>query len=309
MEKKDYPKGWEKFQKFVDVDGNYYNFGTEMPENKGKYPPTEVKNRKGDIIYPPTDVTNSFGEESVAEIPAMEAEPKSSKNTEMITISKSELEKIVNDNIRSMLKSSNHVEGINPSMIDKLVAGITKKDVEFNSTTKSISKEDFEPSPPTFYMVSQGFWLSAYKNSTGAEVIAPLNSSVKFEKRYDEIVKGQKGTPITIPIATCNTHSKKEIEFIKNSPFMNLTIFEGGISVNPEMMEHTQIVSSVALWLAKMGNDDIIKTATELGYPNLSIDEMRKKVAEFKVSQEIGRSNISSRRIQEQRVNPFVLNK
>ena len=37
------PRGWHWMLEFIDKDGTYYEKGKEIPEKKGKYPPTKIK--------------------------------------------------------------------------------------------------------------------------------------------------------------------------------------------------------------------------------------------------------------------------
>lgn len=40
--KRNFPKGWHLKKQFVDNDGNYFEFGVEIPANKGKFEPTPI---------------------------------------------------------------------------------------------------------------------------------------------------------------------------------------------------------------------------------------------------------------------------
>jgi MoaA/NifB/PqqE/SkfB family radical SAM enzyme len=87
VQKSGYPRGWQFMNIFVDKDGNVYEKGILNKDLKGKYPPTEIKEKKKEEV--------EKSEVSFKKIKDLQEKIKKEKNTAKQTKLKNELSKLM----------------------------------------------------------------------------------------------------------------------------------------------------------------------------------------------------------------------
>lgn len=85
--KSGYPRGWQFMSLFVDKDGNVYEKGILNKELKGKYPPTEIKQKTKE-----EEKTEAISLEKIKEL---QKKIKVEKNTTKLSKLKKELSKMM----------------------------------------------------------------------------------------------------------------------------------------------------------------------------------------------------------------------
>ena len=82
-----YPRGWQFMSMFVDKEGNVYEKGVLNKELKGKYPPTEIKEKQKE--------TKNTNKVSLKKIKELQKKIKEEKDSTKLTKLKNELSKIM----------------------------------------------------------------------------------------------------------------------------------------------------------------------------------------------------------------------
>ena len=150
--------------------------------------------------------------------------------------------------------------------------------------SKNIPKSDKLDKPKTFVMMGRGYVLSVY-NHEGSEVLAPYGLPVQFKWKNSEKRQTLDGEQ-AIHYSTFSTYSKKEVEFIKNSPFFGTLIFDSVTDleeVNPALVSSIEQAST---YVANMTQEELFGLAHTYKLDiNMPINKLKTKLIAIKVQE------------------------
>lgn len=158
-----------------------------------------------------------------------------------------------------------------------------ESEVKFGSSvSKNIPKSDKLDKPTTFITIGRGYVMSCY-NKDGSEVLAPYGQPILFKWRNSD-KRGQGGEEVAIHYSTYSTWSKKECEFIKESPYFGHLIFDSVSKmskVNPNLVS---AIEQATNYVANMTQDQMFAIANQYHLDvDMSIKELKDKVVAIKV--------------------------
>lgn len=135
----------------------------------------------------------------------------------------------------------------------------------------------------TFITIGRGFILSVYKQE-GSYRYAPYNKPIEF--RWQSFDGGKSGLAKDI-IHFCiySTYSKKERDFIMNSPYYGKTIFDSitqAKNVNPSIISH---INSSTAYVNGLNDSQLISTAKQYGWEHLPATEMKTRISQIKLQE------------------------
>ena len=241
-----------------------------MPRPKG-YSPNKAKDENLD------DVNNSEIEEKEVE----------TTNTEEPCPAEKEKEKEKSsDRVNELLlKKLEELEGKIAELESRPTSTQSEKEYKFGSVkSKNIPKSDKLDKPHTFVMMGRGYVLSVY-NFEGSEVLAPYGIPVYFKWKNSDKRKTSEGEQ-AIHYSTYSTWSKKECEFVKNSPFFGTLIFDKVTDleeVNPELVSTIERAST---YVANMTQDEIFGLAGNYKLDiNLPVSKLKSMLIAIKVQE------------------------
>jgi hypothetical protein len=256
--KKTYPKGWALKGEFIDEQGNKYKKGKlvsnilDTPTEAPTTAPTEQNELNENIVQP----TNEM------------AEMRKQLSEQRLLI-----QSLVNNQKSQQPVFTNAV--------------IQKEKVEFGKyNSESIPDDDYLPKKKTYIKVGKGWVLSTYYKN-GKEVLAPFNMPIYFRREFDEIV-GENNR--VIPFSHYSTNSRKESEFIEQSPYFGVIVHTTKEEAESVDMTSVDRMENVIMNVQRMDKNSILAKAASLGL-NIREDEqkLRAAITKIMISQEMSR--------------------
>lgn len=150
--------------------------------------------------------------------------------------------------------------------------------------SKNIPQNDKMDKPKTFVMMGRGYVLSVY-NHEGSEVLAPYGLPIHFKWKNSEKRQTMDGEQ-AIHYSTFSTYSKKETDFIKNSPFFGTLIFDSVTDleeVNPALVSSIEQAST---YVANMTQEELFGLANTYKLDiNMPINKLKTTIIAIKVQE------------------------
>lgn len=227
----------KKLPLYVDDKGRVFKFGEHQPHLMGDY-------EKQEIIGEPE--TPKASEVEAPKIPA-------GKDYDALIYSLSQQIKDLTE------KVSQQPQVQAPAVIQAVMPD--KK--EFGEGVRNIPPDDFDPKGATFVAYGLGIIVSSYMKD-GAERLAPYNKGCQFNYDCsDRRVNGKEEH--YIHICKFSTKSKKEIEFIRESPQYGISIFESARKVVNSDPEVVAKMASATSMIENLRQDNLFARANSLG--------------------------------------------
>lgn len=185
------------------------------------------------------------------------------------------------------------------SKIDKIVntpipttTTVPVIDTEFGvSKGKVIPLSDKLSHPATFVMMGRGYVMSCY-NHEGSEVRSPYGVPILFKWRNSD-KRSVGGEDVAIHYSTYSTYSKKEVEFIKNSPYFGHIIFDSVMSLDKVNVKLVAAIEQATTYVANLTQDELFAIANTYKLDiDMSIKKLKDTIIAIKV-QEISEQNDS----------------
>ena len=298
---------------FVDIEGNVFKRGKEVPEEKGtlptsvlikndiqKYPPV-VEDKVDVVDFDPDETPASLSPEDVDK--AQEVNIPAEKPKKNASEEKEEVKELLDQN-KDLLQRLNNLE----AMIMRGNAGtnviVREEKVKFGEHNgKDITPGDFVAEKKRYFMFGRGYVMSSYLTNQGKVEVSPYNVPVYFKKSFDD-VRHIDGRNRVIPFCEYSTNSKKEMEFIENHPLYGIVIFvshdaavgathSDNVTRLESIVNKFQTMSQKELFAkASLHNIDLHKDIYEIRNQLVWI-EVNKEIESEKTQQALRRSDVA----------------
>ena len=244
------PTGWHLKHKHVDENGDVYNKGKYTGENVS----TEIMLKREGVENIDNIIDTSVNKTPVEETPKQDN-----------PIEKIKKEPLVKEATRDLTSLQTQLQQ-QQELINKLLLNQSPNlspDKRGYTQTKDIPKEDYQEKKEVFITRGRGTILSCYEKD-GKWYYPPYGMPPVFEYYYTDMNRKGKDADI-LHFSIFSTHSKKEIEYIKESPFFNMSIFnevEKAVKYSSEMYEKMQNLTS---WASRLEGDKLFNQAIGMG--------------------------------------------
>jgi hypothetical protein len=295
---KKYPNLWHLRKVFIDREGNVFMKGKAIPELNGQFP--TVVNEENDFIEKEQydeitsqvlkkalemGLTDEKGKEINKEF-VPQGEQQSKK--EFVTVPAD-----VFDQIMGRLKSmedavASNVNGGGATIkIDK-----GKEEPEFGTfRTFNIERDDYLKKEIEFVTLAKGFCCSVYLKD-GQEVLSPYKRTIYFQAGQTKYVNEDQNTRL-IPFCRYATHSKKEAEFIMNSPFYETLIFSDYNKAAQVSLEDTYRIGEATNSIMQMPDDQIFGLANSYGIDiHKTTDKIKSDLIKIKINELVSKEKV-----------------
>lgn len=198
-------------------------------------------------------------------------------------VTEDKLDKLINEKVKKLLKERLAGISLNTNSKDEKVFGSgSKQSIPLDD---KILDSNGNPKPETFVTIGRGFLISVYEKD-GSQILAPYRFPCEFKwKTFD---KGRDGkADNVIHFSVFETWSKKEAEFIRESPFYGSSVFESfskARSVDPVLI--SKIDASI-VFVNSMSDSQLFHYASNYGWSRDSKDEIKKKISQMKLQEMI----------------------
>ena len=178
------------------------------------------------------------------------------------------------------------------------------------SLRKEIEPSDRLTLPATFVAIGGLFPMNVYMKN-GSEVYAPLDKEIVFKPNFSAKKRMSDGTEKDCWYSLFSTTSKKECEYIRNSPDFGNFIFDNqsaAIDVNYELVDK---IKTATVIVNKLSDIQLMQEAAtyHISTDGVSADQIRDDLKNIKVSEIMEtESSETQRRIQRLKVHETVNN-
>ena len=232
------------------------------------------------------------------------------KELDSIKKAKAEEEEILNQKLSKGLKTKLGVESENDKLMELLIEQNKRmfeeieklKNIQPTKTTddkfkererkfgsgirRVIDKNDILPERKIYITRGKGLLLNVYLSAEGSEIYPPYENNILFKLVTSDIGRDNLAEN-TIHYASYETWSKSEAEYIENSPYFNVTIFDSAAkiaSINPAFIS---MIENASRYVATLTETQILNIAVQYGIDkHLPLDQIRRRSEERRVGKE-----------------------
>lgn len=139
--------------------------------------------------------------------------------------------------------------------------------------------------PVMFFSIGRYRVVSVYMKE-GSEVTAPYGKPIEFRGIGMEL--GRDGNAAdTIYYCVYETWSKKEAEFLRNSPFYGYTIFDSITKAKGIKPEIVNLINKATNYIMGLEQGQLLSMAKYYGYENDTVSQMRHKLIQITLQEYI----------------------
>ena len=240
-DKKDFPKGWQLKNEFVDeATGDVYCKGKIIERVDGS-----------DIKEPGAPIEKA----------ATPAEPPTEKPKETLTMQvPSESEIRMQHQINEMRKMLENMKGTPASINvkqERLPFG------EYDDSAIEDKDADFMEKAVCYVMFGRGYSLSGYPRN-GVMKTAPHNVPIYFKREFDEVTYHENYAKV-IPFSRYTCNSKADSKFIEESPYFGTIIFRDYESVKNVDVEMVDKYEMAIISVQRMNDNELMAACVAKG--------------------------------------------
>ena len=291
------PLGWHSKKYFIDEEGNEYEFGAVI-KTAEEYIKEGHTFRDGKWYNGETPVIQASGSETLLE--DKEKNKTNNDDVPMISIPKNQLDQILKQLAELDLK----IKGNFGSQVT-IVRDDIKERKFGEGGSYSLDEHDYLDKVVRFVSIGKGWVISSYFIK-GQEILAPYNKPLYFKPGFLEHQNTKDGKR-PIPFCVFETQSKKEVEFLKKSPWYNTKIFsEIDKAVKLDLDQSFKLEQATAQ-VMRMSEEQLFAQANVLGISlHEGTDKIRTHLITLKV-QEMYSDEVEKKRLNEERVKQSIL--
>lgn len=149
---------------------------------------------------------------------------------------------------------------------------------------RQISPDDRLEKPYTFITRGRGFIVSVYMKE-GTEIYSPYERPIVFELKSSDVKRSGKAEDV-IHFAMFSTWSKKEVEYIKESPYYNVTVFDSvakAVNINPKL--HSSIEAATN-YVSLMSQDQVLAACQQYSLDaRLGMEKVKERLTAIKLEE------------------------
>jgi hypothetical protein len=165
-----------------------------------------------------------------------------------------------------------------------------------SGTRRELPPDDRLDKPVTFLMRGRGFILSVYQKD-GTEVYTPYNRPIRFSHTSSD-VRRSGSSDDTMHFSSYMTWSKKEVEYVKESPYFNTLIFDSvtkAMKVNPMIQSAMQQATN---HVQTMQDDEVFNHAVAYGIDmRMNVSKIREQLVAIKLQEILEQEEFYSEQI------------
>lgn len=218
----------------------------------------------------------------VNETPKQEA-PKAEETVEKKEINVEELKEVLREikekefSLREMMQK---IEASSPGRTED------KSHKKFGTALrKEIEPKDRLRVPRTYIYTGGVYVMSVYEKAGVGEVYAPYEKPVVFSNEQTISKKTMDG-PRHFRMSTYSTYSRKECQFIENSPEWQMTIFENTTQALKAPIEITYQIQKASRQIGALPDNVLLRMANDYQIDmNLEMSEIRYLLKQYKLAE------------------------